>query len=143
MTGGPMEDPRTGGPVGPQRRGMRGKGSARVRSPQHAVSTFERQTPSVNDATTGSGLKRIVTTVRDYLPRGNTLDDEAFKTRHRFLCWVLALHLPALVAFGVFRGYGLAHSALEVAAPATLLLFGQLARNRRGGALFLTPGLVF
>src|ERR671922_2367355 len=127
MTGGPMEDPRTGGPVGPQRRGMRGKGAARVRSPQHAVSTFERQTPSVNDATTVSGFKRIVTTVRDYLPRGNTLDDEDFKTRHRFLCWILGLHLPLLFAFGVFRGFGAPHTALEIVAPAALLLFGCLA----------------
>jgi signal transduction histidine kinase len=115
----------------------------RVRSPQHAVSAFERQTPSVNDATTASGFKRIVTTVRDYLPRGNTLDDEAFKIRHRFLCWILALHLPPLFVFGVWQGIGVAHSALEITPPAALLLFGVVAVNRRVAAFFVTAGLVF
>ncbi|HEY8527329.1 MAG TPA: ATP-binding protein [Acidimicrobiales bacterium] len=81
--------------------------------------------------------------LRDYLPRGNTLDDEVFRERHRFLCWVLALHLPALFAFGVWRGYGTSHSALEIATPVALLAFGCLARNRRVAAFFVTAGLVF
>jgi signal transduction histidine kinase len=114
-----------------------------ARSPQHVAPVLERQTPPVNDATTLRGLTRIVTTVRDYLPRGNTLDEEAFKTRHRFLCWILGLHLPSLFVFGVFRGFGIGHSALEIVTPAVLLLFGWLAANRRVAAFFVTAGLVF
>jgi signal transduction histidine kinase len=84
----------------------------------------------------------IVATIRDYLPRGNTLDDEAFQTRHELLCWVLGLHLPALFLFGVARGFGVGHSVLEVAIPAALLVFGRLAVNRRVAAFFVTAGLV-
>jgi signal transduction histidine kinase len=82
-------------------------------------------------------------TIRDYLPRGNTLDDEAFKTRHVFLCWVLGLHLPPLFAFAVWQGYGLSHAAAEIVVPGTCLVFARLARNRRLAAFFVTAGLVF
>jgi signal transduction histidine kinase len=81
--------------------------------------------------------------VREYLPRGNLLDDAAFRRRHLLLSWILGLHIPALFAFGVSQGYGVEHSALEVALPAALLLFGQLARQRRLKAFFVTAGLVF
>ncbi|HLM65151.1 MAG TPA: ATP-binding protein [Acidimicrobiales bacterium] len=81
--------------------------------------------------------------MRSYLPRGNTLDDQAFRQRHLLLCWILALHLPALVAFGVWRGYGLRHTLLEVSIPAACLLFARVARERRLAAFCLTAGLVF
>jgi hypothetical protein len=59
----------------------------------------------------------MVATVGAYLPRGNTLDDRTFSRRHRFLCWVLGLHVPALFAFGVARGYDPAHVAVEMTVP--------------------------
>jgi signal transduction histidine kinase len=80
---------------------------------------------------------------RDYLPRGNTLDPEAFRRRHQLLSWVLALHLPALFAFGVWQGYGVEHAALEIAPAAACLMLAQQARNRRLAAFFVTGGLVF
>ncbi len=88
-------------------------------------------------------LRRAVRTVLDYLPRGNTLDDESFRRRHLLMCWVLGLHLPALFAFGVWQGYGVRHSALEIAIPTACLAFARLARNRRLAAFFVTAGLVF
>jgi hypothetical protein len=42
-----------------------------------------------------------------YLPRGESLSESEFKTRHTFLQWVLALQLPGLLAFGLFRGFSL------------------------------------
>ena len=59
----------------------------------------------------------MLATVRRYLPTGNTLTDEVFAARHDTLCLILALHLPALYVLGVWRGYGFAHTALEVAVP--------------------------
>jgi signal transduction histidine kinase len=88
-------------------------------------------------------MGRALASVREYLPRGNLLDDAAFRRRHLLLSWILALHIPALFAFGVWQGYGVEHSALEVALPSALLLFGQLARQRRLKAFFVTAGLVF
>jgi len=86
---------------------------------------------------------RAVAFVRDYLPRGNTLDDETFRRRHLLLCWVLGLHVPALFAFGLWQGFGAAHSALEVAVPLACLAFARVARNRRVAAFFVTAGLVY
>jgi signal transduction histidine kinase len=88
-------------------------------------------------------IRRAIRTVLDYLPRGNTLDDESFRRRHLLMCWILGLHLPALFAFGVWQGYGVRHSALEIAIPAFCLVFARMARNRRLAAFFVTAGLVF
>jgi signal transduction histidine kinase len=86
---------------------------------------------------------RIVGSILDYLPRGNTLDADAFRRRHLLLCWILALHVPALFTFGVWRGLGAPHSALEVATPAVCLVLARVAKNRRVAAFFVTAGLVF
>jgi len=100
--------------------------------------------PSLNGNGRRRGpIRRAVRTALDYLPRGNTLDDETFRRRHLLLCWVLGLHLPALLAFGVWQGYGLTHSAVEIATPAACLVFARMARNRRLAAFFVTAGLVF
>jgi signal transduction histidine kinase len=85
----------------------------------------------------------MVATVVAYLPRGNTLDDRTFSRRHRFLCWVLGLHVPALFAFGVARGYDPAHVAVEMTVPLACLAFARLAANRRVAAFFVTAGLVY
>jgi signal transduction histidine kinase len=91
----------------------------------------------------GGPIRRVMRVLIDYLPRGNTLDAETFRRRHLLMCWILALHIPALWAFGVWRGYGVAHSALEVVVPTACLVFARLARNRRLAAFFVTAGLVF
>jgi signal transduction histidine kinase len=88
-------------------------------------------------------IRRAVAAVRDYLPRGNTLDDETFRRRHLLLCWILALHVPALFVYGVWQGFGVQHSALEVAVPVGCLVFARLAVNRRLAAFFVTAGLVY
>ena len=88
-------------------------------------------------------IRRAIRTVFDYLPRGNTLDDETFRRRHLLLCWVLGLHIPALFAFGLWQGYDIGHMVVEVAPPTGALVFARLARNRRLAAFFATFGLVF
>jgi signal transduction histidine kinase/CheY-like chemotaxis protein len=71
------------------------------------------------------------------------LEDEVFRRRHLLLCWFLGLHVPALFAFAVWRGFGVQHAALEVVTPAVLLLFARLTPHRRLAAFFVTAGLVF
>ncbi|HEX5947370.1 MAG TPA: ATP-binding protein, partial [Acidimicrobiales bacterium] len=81
--------------------------------------------------------------MRDYLPRGNTLDERTFARRHLLLTWVLALHVPALFILGAVQGYGLWHVALELTVPVACVVFGRLAINRRLASFFVTAGLVF
>jgi signal transduction histidine kinase len=88
-------------------------------------------------------IRRALRTILDYLPRGNTLDDETFRRRHLLLCWVLGLHVPALFAFGLWQGYDIRHMVLEVTPPTAALVFARLARNRRVAAFFATFGLVW
>jgi signal transduction histidine kinase len=88
-------------------------------------------------------MGRVAAFVQDYLPRGNTLDEETFRQRHLFLCWVLALHVPALYVLGVVRGYGPVHVGLEVLFPAACVAFARLSINRRLAAFFVTAGLVY
>jgi signal transduction histidine kinase len=88
-------------------------------------------------------IRRAMRTILEYLPRGNTLDDETFRRRHLLLCWVLGLHIPPLFAFGLWQGYDVGHMLLEVTPPTAALVFARLARNRRLAAFFATFGLVF
>ncbi len=81
--------------------------------------------------------------LRDYLPRGNTLSDEAWNRRHLLLQWLLLLHVPGLFIFGLARGYRVVDVAETVAVPFALLVLGRLMRTRRLASFFITAGLVF
>jgi signal transduction histidine kinase len=84
-----------------------------------------------------------VTRLLDYLPRGNMLDDKAWRRRHQFLQWVLLLHLPGLFLFGVALRHGVVTTAGVLVPPALCLLLGRLVANRRLAAFFVTAGLVY
>ncbi len=82
--------------------------------------------------------------IRAWLPRGDTLDDEAFRERHRTLSILLALHVPVLAAFGIYRGYGVAHSVLEAGIAGVFLglaLIPQMHRRMKG--ILVSAGLVW
>jgi signal transduction histidine kinase len=117
----------------------RSEGRRGAHVPRHAAS------PDGDVTGDGGGnvITRAVRTVRAYLPRGNTLDEPTFQRRHLFLCWVLALHIPGLLFMGVWRGYSVPHLMLELTVPATCVVFGRMARNRRLAAFFVTAGLVY
>jgi signal transduction histidine kinase len=138
-----MKDRLLGGPAGraSKRRNTEDYNASRV---HHAETSPHHLKHKVSEERTkGSAAHSILGVVRAYLPRGNTLDAEAFRQRHLLLCWILALHVPALFVFGLYRGFGPAHSALEVAPAAACLLFARLAKHRRLAAFFTTAGLVF
>ena len=78
-----------------------------------------------------------------YLPRGNTLAEDEWRRRHRLLLVVLAVHLPALFAFGLWRGVGAAETAEALAVPLACLVLGRILRSRRPASLAVTAGLVY
>ena len=67
------------------------------------------------------------------LPEGRGLDQDMWQRRHRVVVAILLLHVPGLALFGILRGYGVAHSLLEVSA---LAAFGIVAAQPRGGRRF-------
>jgi len=85
----------------------------------------------------------LVSAVLEYLPRGNTLSDDAWHKRHFLLLVVLAGHLPALFLFGVLRGYAPNETAEVLAVPLACLILGRVMRGRRTASIFVTLGLVY
>jgi signal transduction histidine kinase len=84
-----------------------------------------------------------VSAVLAYLPRGNTLSDEAWNKRHLLLQWLLLLHVPGLFLFGLALGHRPIDVAETVAVPFACLVLGRVMRTRRLASFFITAGLVF
>ena len=83
------------------------------------------------------------TTLRAWLPLGNTLDDEAFAERHLLLRLVLGFHIPALALFAFLRGVTPAGSAAAVVLPVVCVVAASVFRERRVRAVFVTAGLLW
>jgi signal transduction histidine kinase len=84
-----------------------------------------------------------LTRLLGYLPRGNTLDDRAWRKRHAFLQAVLLLHLPSLFLFGVFMGRSARDTLVVLAVPGACLVLGRLIRHRRVASVLITAGLTY
>jgi signal transduction histidine kinase len=95
--------------------------------------------PSPERTGEGLGLTRLLA----YLPRGNTLDDRAWRKRHVFLQLVLLLHLPALFLFGVLRGRTAWDTMVVLSVPAACLVLGRLIKHRRTASVLITAGLTY
>jgi signal transduction histidine kinase len=78
-----------------------------------------------------------------YLPRGNTLDERAWRKRHLFLQAVLLLHLPTLFLFGIYMGRGVRETLVVLSVPAACLVLGRLIRHRRAASVLITAGLTY
>jgi signal transduction histidine kinase len=94
----------------------------------------------VSDAAPATIRERVTT----WLPRGDTLDDQAFEQRHRTLRIVLGLHLPVLAVYGIVQGQGVLHSLGEVGFAGALLGLASLgAMPRRAKGILVSAGLVW
>src|SRR5215212_461972 len=94
------------------------------------------------DGTLRAAALRRGATVRELLPRGRTLSDEVFESRHRALLIVLILHAVGLALFGAARGYGVLHSMLEGGVVGAFAVAGIWARTRKLRASFVSIGLL-
>ena len=82
----------------------------------------------------GSIRPRVVTGVRNFLPRGGSLPYDQWERRQRVVILILWCHAVGLTIFGAVRGKGLLHSAAEgaiVAVAAVLAGQKELGRNRQ------------
>src|SRR3954468_5430580 len=81
--------------------------------------------------------------VLHYLPRGNLLEQDAWRRRHTLLRWLLFLHAPGLMLFGLARGFSVL-TVTEVIAPILACLgLAALVTRRRLSSFFVTAGLVY
>src|ERR1700730_1527381 len=51
--------------------------------------------------------RRAVRPLLDFLPRGHTLSEDAWRVRHRMLSWLLRVHVAAIFCYALVRGYTL------------------------------------
>lgn len=84
-----------------------------------------------------------LTRLLDYLPRGNLLDDTAWRKRHHIVLWVLGLHLPALFIFALWLRHGLLATLVGLIPLIGCLLLGIWKSQRRVASFFTSAGLVY
>lgn len=77
-----------------------------------------------------------------WLPRGGALPRADWWPRHRLICVVLALHVPALLGYARVTHHAWSRGLLEVAPIAVLLGVALLPVNRRLRALAASLGLL-
>src|SRR5947208_17111794 len=79
----------------------------------------------------------------EYLPKGQSLPDDAWRPRHRALCWLLRAHVVGIFAFSILRGFGVAHSLADTVPVAVLAgLAGTNGVGRRFSSAMAALGLV-
>lgn len=66
-----------------------------------------------------------------WLPQGGMLPVPLWERRHRALWFVLAFHVPLIVAFALVRGYSLTHGLIEVTPVASLAVLGRISHYSR------------
>ncbi len=88
-------------------------------------------------------LSRVRTAIRDFLPRGQTLPDDAWASRHRALLWILWAHVLVLPVFSLLRGFSLASSIGWVLPIALAGVAASLpAAGRRARSIAVVFGLL-
>jgi len=90
-----------------------------------------------------TALKQLGARLRDSLPRGRTLSDPVFESRHRALALILALHWPALAAVGILHDKGVLHSIAESGIVAVAALYAlEVAKTRKAKSITVSIGLL-
>ena len=86
---------------------------------------------------------RAVRPVRDFLPRGQTLAEDAWRRRHRTLSLLLRAHVVALFVFALIRGYGVTHAMAEAGLVGIFAAMAALSyEHRRLSSAMAALGLV-
>ena len=80
--------------------------------------------------------------MRGWLPSGRSLVEREVALRHRIVCVLLGLHVPALLAVAVATGRGAPHATLLAVVPLALLLLAVGPWSRRARALAASAGLL-
>ena len=88
-------------------------------------------------------LRRLGRECVDYLPKGQSLPEDAWRGRHRALCYLLRAHVVGIFGFALLRGFGVVHGLGDAGIVA---LFAVLATTdgprRRFSSAMAAMGLV-
>lgn len=78
-------------------------------------------------------LHGYVSRITAQLPRGRLLPDATWRRRHHTITALLWLHVPALLLFGIARGYGVVHSMSEMLLVVSLAIVASMSGIGRAG----------
>jgi signal transduction histidine kinase len=84
-----------------------------------------------------------VSAVRDYLPRDDTLTDEAFRQRHLLLQWVLVAFVVLVALVGLVVGHGIDTVAATLVPPMGCLAAARVVPQRWAASSLVVAGLVY
>ncbi|MDQ1565918.1 MAG: hypothetical protein QOF96_798 [Actinomycetota bacterium] len=88
-------------------------------------------------------VKRLVRVGGECLPKGRSLPEDVWRTRHRALSYLLRAHVVGIFAFGLLRGFGVLHSLLDASGVAIFaVLAASDGRRRRLSSAMAALGLV-
>ncbi len=76
-------------------------------------------------------MKEQMRRIRAWLPEGGWLSYEEWRRRHVAILWVLAIHVPSIVIYGLFRGKPLWHCLADASPVAILALLANPKRFSR------------
>jgi diguanylate cyclase (GGDEF)-like protein/PAS domain S-box-containing protein len=80
--------------------------------------------------------------LRDLLPKGQTLPDDSWEQRHRWMVNLLWFHAAGLLVFSLLQGYPLWHSLLDAAPVAGAAIAERYARGRKLRSAVVATGLL-
>ncbi len=99
--------------------------------------------PSIGGSTPTPAKTPVPSRARSYMPRGGTLPDDVWRSRHRGILAVLWIHVPALFVFSLARGKPLLHGLLDACIVASPAVAAQLSLSRRReSTVFAAIGLM-
>jgi signal transduction histidine kinase len=86
----------------------------------------------------------MVARILALLPHGYSLPEDDWRRRHRIMLWVLAVHVPLLIGFGVVLAHPPLVTLSAISVPVVALLLGRLlTAYRRTSSVIVTIGLVY
>src|SRR5260370_4106397 len=91
-----------------------------------AIGTITAKMPAM-----GSTGWRLWDTISRWLPRGDPLPADIWRTRHHGVIVLLWLHAAVIVGFGLAQGYGVVHSTLEAGVVAAIAVLASVRGPNR------------
>src|SRR3954465_11525773 len=87
-------------------------------------------------------MSGTVATIRNALPRGRTLPQDAWERRHKWMLIILWAHVVVLPLYGLAQGYSLLHSAGHMGSLLVLAVLGCAPLAPRMRSVIVAGGLL-
>ena len=85
-------------------------------------------------------MTKVLASIRAWLPEGHRLPADQWAARHRAMYVILVAHIPVMLLWSFFKGYGVLHSVADIvpiAIPAMAANLPGLSRKAREAAVAL------